>query len=112
MVGVSERPTTWVVRASVSVEADTTWAVLTAVAVAQRSTAWTVRVPMGVVTRSTTWKVDRRVLATRSTTWDVFALINPLLVLYPWSIIYMGERPVKAIYQGDVKMWESATLGG
>jgi hypothetical protein len=79
-----------------------------------RVTTWNTLAPLYAiaVARTTTWRIRQRIIASRTTTWNTSpsAPMHDYLVLYPNTVMYLGEHLIKALYQTDaagvaVKIW-------
>jgi hypothetical protein len=102
------RDTSWVTRALVNTSRTTSWATRAGITT-QRVTSWRVLRTM-TVSRVTTWNVASpifSIVTSRATRWNVApaAPSFPYLVLYPNTVMYKGDHLVKALYQGNVKIW-------
>jgi hypothetical protein len=89
------RPTTWTTYTQVAVLKVALWRVLRIVAPTSRSTTWRVASPIYTV------------VVSRATRWNVApsAPMHDYLVLYPTTVMYKGDHLIKALYQGNVKIW-------
>jgi hypothetical protein len=119
------RATTWTVCTPLTTSRATTWRVRITV---QRTVFTTWNALAGITTASpTTWRILREIQATRTTAWTVYLIVLAFrttswsqdgppfipvvqhhLAIHPTTEkMYLGTKPIKAIYQGEHKLWES-----